>query len=427
MLKSILNRVLRKQALPDKLSYEEARSALETHSETLSRELASREDAAPEMLYYLAQNGSNEVRALVAGNSATPIQADSLLAHDDDDEVRTQLARKISRLLPGLSEQEATKIREQTIKIIDTLAQDRLPRVRQIVAEEIKNSTDVPAHIVKRLAQDIEIIVAAPILEYSPLLADEDLLEIIASGAASGALEAISNRRQVSEPVSDAIVATLDIPAVAALLVNPNAQIREETLDTIIDNAEDIEDWHKPLVLRPDLSTRAIRRIAGFVASSLITELCERNKIDDDLLKDLKRRVRQRIQEEDDLSDESAALAETARQEAERALKEGRLDDGFVREAAEAGNSALVVECLALLTKFSPAIVKRMIESKQGKAIVSLTWKAGLSMRTALKIQTFVARVPPHAMAMARDGVDFPLTDQEMNWHLSYFLRSQNP
>jgi uncharacterized protein (DUF2336 family) len=33
-----------------------------------------------------------------------------------------------------------------------------------------------------RLAQDVETVVAAPILEYSPLLSDADLIEIIACG-----------------------------------------------------------------------------------------------------------------------------------------------------------------------------------------------------------------------------------------------------
>ncbi len=423
MLKSFLKRVLRHKTLPQQLSYEDALKALETHSDDLYRELAVREDAEPEMLYYLAQNSSQDIRECVAANPRTPIQADLILASDGNDDVRMELAKKINRLLPGLAPSEAEKIREQTIETIDTLARDKLPRVRQILAEEIKNSTEVPMEIIKRLAQDLEVIVSAPILEYSPLLGDEDLLEIIASGTASGALEAIAKRKVVSEPVSDAIVATLDIPAVAALLVNPNAQIREDTLDEIIESAEGIDAWHRPLVMRPDLSIRAVRRISGFVASSLITLLLERNNLEGDVLEGLKQRVRQRIQEEESLSSDTAEAAQIAQDEAARAWQEGRLDDTFVREAAEDGNRELVVESLALLTRLAPSLVNRIIESRQGKAITSLAWKAGLSMRVALKVQTFVAHVSPHAMVHARDGVDFPLNEQEMEWHLSYFQR----
>lgn len=59
-------------------------------------------------------------------------------------------------------------------------------------------------------------------------------------------------------------------PAAAALLVNPDAKMRKETLDRIVEEAETIENWHQPLVLRADLSARAIRRIGGFVGASLL-------------------------------------------------------------------------------------------------------------------------------------------------------------
>ncbi|MFX5252870.1 DUF2336 domain-containing protein, partial [Acinetobacter baumannii] len=83
----------------------------------------------------------------------------------------------------------------------------------------------------------------------------------------------------LSYNVSDAVVATLDGPAVATLLANKSAQVREETLDTIIEHAASMENWHKPLVMRAELSLRAMRRIAGFVAASLIDELVDRHKL----------------------------------------------------------------------------------------------------------------------------------------------------
>src|SRR5260221_555852 len=76
--------------------------------------------------------------------------------------------------------------------------------------------------------------VAAPIAEYSPLLSDDDLLEIIKGGVV---IDAVARRAAVSERVADAVVASSNLPAVAALLANTNAQLREETLDAIIDQA----------------------------------------------------------------------------------------------------------------------------------------------------------------------------------------------
>ena len=73
------------------------------------------------------------------------------------------------------------------------------------------------------LAHDLTAVVAAPILQYSPLLSDADLIEIIACAQVREVLTAIAGRKPVSEDVSDKLVQSLDVSAVAALLVNRDA------------------------------------------------------------------------------------------------------------------------------------------------------------------------------------------------------------
>jgi uncharacterized protein (DUF2336 family) len=406
--------------LKERLSYEEARDALATQAHELHRELAQRTDAPAEILYYLAESVSSEIRTLVAGNPFTPHKANLILCDDTAEEVRCDLARKIARLVPGLDAEEQVQLREGAIEVMERLAADHLPRVRQILAEEIKQSNNVPHAIVRLLAQDAEQVVSVPIIEYSPLLCDDDLIEIIAMSKVSGVLEAVARRPDVSEHVSDAVVATLDIPAVAALLANPNAQIREQALDAIIENAGEIEAWHRPLVLRPDLSLRAMRRVAGFVANSLVDELCTRHKLDEETTRDLKSRVRARLEDEPVSPDYAAEIA-AAEAEVHDAQAAGTLDDAFVHEAAEANKRDVVIQALALRSTYSPNLVKRILVSRNGKAITSLAWKAGLTMRTALSIQTRIALVPRDHLLMAREGVHYPLTPDEMEWHLEYF------
>ena len=315
--------------LPAKLDYETAMAALDAKDAKTRCELARRSDTRPEMLYYLANDSDPDVRRDIAGNSATPLQAARLLAQDHDDAVRVELAAKIGRLLPGLAVRDRERLRDLTIEVLERLANDQLPRVRQLLAEEIKTSNLVPKALVDKLARDVEFAVAAPILEYSPLLADNDLLEIIAQGAIEGALPAIARRAIVTADVADAVVATLDVPAVAALLSNKSAQIREETLDRIIDNAAEVKAWHGPLTLRADLSLRAVRRIAGFVTSSLLQQLQERRNLDDETAAFLAKRVRERLAEEQ--SAPSRDLPELVRKAAAR----GQLNDAFVQEAID--------------------------------------------------------------------------------------------
>lgn len=425
MLKQMFKKVLSKKALPDDLSYTDALTVLESQSIAQRKALAVRPDAAPEMLYYLAKDTSSEVRCAVAGNPSTPIQADQILATDADAEVRCELARKISRLVPGLDHAEAAKLLDQAIGVLNQLADDQMVRVRQIVADELKQSGNVPMDIVKHLAKDMEAIVSVPILEYSPLLGDDDLIEIIASGAASEALCAISRRSSVSGDVSSAIVSTLDIPAVASLLVNKNAQIREETLDQIIENAEGIDSWHEPLVLRPDLSGRAAKRIAGFVASSLIETLSDRNDLPDDVVGELKSRVRTRIDEEQSIQESSGGDEKAAMKIARDAMNNGTLNDEFVQALADDNNISGVIACLSVSIPLPFATVNKIIKSRHGKAICALCWKSGMSMRTAFLIQSGPAKVPPPQLVLAKNGTDYPLTPDEMQWQLDYFMRQK--
>ncbi len=420
MLKKILSWRRDRKALPEELSYQEAREALESHSSQVRRELASREEVEPEILYYLAEDGSADVRALVAANPNAPQQANLILADDEDEEVRCELAAKISRLIPHMSANETEKTRDLALEVISKLATDHLSRVRQILAEEIKESNLVPQHIVKKMAFDLEEIVCIPIIQYSPLLSDLDLLEIISNAQVDGAVTAIANRASVSEEVSDAVIATKDVPAVAALLGNDNAQIREETLDNLLEHAEAVDAWHQPLVTRPELSMRAIRRIAGFVSLSLINVLAERNDLDGGVETYLRRRVRARIDKEN-LSVEDVDRLEAARMTVDQALENGTLDDDFVLEAIEEGNKEMVLMGLESLSSLPYTLVERMVASKNAKVVTSLVWKSGLSMRAAYAVQQRISKIHHSQLLAAKNGLDYPLTVEEMNWHLDYF------
>ena len=401
-------------------SYEESKRLARDHDEHARARLASREDVRPEILYYLAEDAAEDVRRRVAANLATPVQAHALLARDEDAKVRCDLARKIARLVPDSGEGERATIQEMTIEVLEVLAQDQLPRVRQILAEELKHTTNAPRQVIGKLARDVELIVAAPILEYSPLLADDDLLEIINSGPVQGALSAISRRRQVSAPVADAIAETWDVAAVGDLLANPNAQIREETLDRIIERAPEIDRWHESLVRRPELSVRAMRRIAGFVAASLVTILIERHDLDTEIAKELTKAVRRRL-EDGDLEDGDRADRPNEGERAKQFFEAGKINDEAISDELDKGARDFVIHALALKARLPAPTVTRIVESGSGKALTAMAWRAGLEMRTAMRLQARLAHISHQATVNARDGVDYPLSPEEMTWHLEYF------
>jgi uncharacterized protein (DUF2336 family) len=379
-------------------------------------ELAARTDAGPDVLHYLATHGAPATRAAVAANLVAPAATNRLLADDEDEDVRAELAAKIARLMPGLSARESSHVFALTIETLECLARDAAVRVRAILAEEIKSLDCIPHNIVLRLAHDLSTVVAAPILQYSPLLSDTDLMEIIACGQVQEVLTAIAKRRPVSEPVSDRLVQSLDVSAVAALLVNPDANIRKDTLDRIVDQAEEISAWHMPLSLRADLSARAIRRIAALVGASILERLAARNDLSEATRTHLNRELRARLAEPPVPADTISPADMVA-----AARKDGRLDGLFVEQAAQAGQREVVVLALAQLANITEQTVKKILAAGGAKPIVSLVWHTHLSMRVAFKIQTFIMKLPTRDILPARGGVSFPLSKEEMRWHLNYF------
>lgn len=396
----------------DKLDYDEQKSRADDPDPAVRANLAQRRDTRPEILYFLANDEAPEVRQAIAANPATPVQADELLCQDLSNEVREDLAQKVARIIPNMPEDEQEKIRDMTVRVLYRLADDQLTRVRAILAEELKQTLKAPKPVIRLLAGDVEAIVAAPILEYSPLLDDHDFREIIAAGCAVDALSAISRRRVLSEELADVIVATLDVPAIAALLTNDDAKIREDTLDEITQHAEDIEELHEPLVMRAELSVRAMRRIAGFVASSLVEILAQRRGLSAEVAEDLRGAVKRRLDEET-----GEVLDEVREQVAEQDQK-GVLDDEALSEAIEAGRRDFVIEALVLRTNIKRPSVEKLLRTQSPKTVTALAWRAGLSMRMAMRLQNRVAGIPPKKLLNARNGTDYPLSEQEMNWQI---------
>jgi hypothetical protein len=172
-----------------------------------------------------------------------------------------------------------------------------------------------------------------------------------------------------------------------------------------------------PLALRADLSARAVRRVGSLVGASILERLAERNDLSETTRMFLNRELRARLaqapgHEPDALSPADAVAAAKA---------ENRLDGLFVEQAAQAGQREIVILALASLARIPDQTVKKILMAGNPKPLVSLVWHAHLSMRVAFKIQTFIMKLPARDVLPARGGIGFPLSKEEMRWHLNYF------
>lgn len=398
----------------DPLSYDEAK-ALASHTDVqVRRQLAARGDIKPEILYFLAEDPDAMVRRHIAGNSATPYLADLLLARDADDEVRTSLAAKVARLAPGLSEDERDKVHSAAFDALTLLARDEVVRVRQVLAETLKDMTDAPPSVIRQLARDAELAVSGPILEYSPVLSDADLLDIIRAEMPDGCLSAIARRAGLGGDPAQAIVERGEVEAVTELLGNDSAQIREETLDLILDRAPEIEAWHAPMVRRTSLPPGAVQRMAEFVVANMLDVLSQRSDLDAETAAVVREEVERRLADED-------SARETPFEAAQALLDKGELGDEAVLENLKMGRRPFVIAALSLLSGLSADVIEKIVASGSAKGTVALTWKAGLSPRTGTELQQKVTRVPHGDLLYPKGGEDFPMSEADMTWQLDFF------
>jgi len=118
--------------------------------------------------------------------------------------------------------------RQLAEEIFLIMVKDAEVRVREALAQNLKESPNIPHDVAVILAQDVKQV-ALPVLKISDVLTDDDLIAIISSQSPEKQV-AIAKRSTVSENVSDALVETGNEDAVTNLVSNEGAEISERSL-----------------------------------------------------------------------------------------------------------------------------------------------------------------------------------------------------
>ncbi|VAW18078.1 hypothetical protein MNBD_ALPHA09-1954 [hydrothermal vent metagenome] len=371
-------------------------------------ELALCDHTPPEMLVILSQAPENDIRAAVAGNPSTPSAVDRSLANDEDPTVRAALATRLAALLPDMHTAEQQKFAARATRILTSLAHDTDIAVRRILSEEICRLDGIPKDLVKKLAQDVDDLVAVPVCQYSPLLDDDDLISLVASRGTGLALAAIARREGLGADVSAILVDTGDIDAIGALLDNKSAQIRENTLDLIVGQADGVTSWHEPLCARPEITSSLAMKLAEFVATSLVEQLAARQDLDDETTARLSRQVGEAL----------------ARNPAPKPRDDTMVDvpsETDIRTAIEARREAQLIRLIAARANVGSNVIRRILATRTPKPIVALAWKSGLTMRTAEMLQRYPGFVPDKRVISCGDDELFPMTETDMEWQLATY------
>ena len=78
---------------------------------------------------------------------------------------------------------------------------------------------------------------------------------------------------------------------------------------------------------------------------------------------------------------------------------------------------------LAVATEMPLSVVERAVTLRSAKALVSLVWKAGYSMKVAGPLQVLLCRIGPDAVLRGMERGRFPLAVDEMRWQLEFLER----
>jgi len=159
---------------------------------------------------------------------------------------RATAAREISRLFRAGRLDGAA--RAQAEDIFEILAHDIAVAVRETLAIELCRCPFLPHRIARTLAADVARV-ALPVIEFSEVLTEGDLLAVIRSRTTTKQL-AVARRRHLPEGASDALVDAGNKAVVIALLSNDDAAVGAPAMHRILDRFGHDEAVQEPLVRR---------------------------------------------------------------------------------------------------------------------------------------------------------------------------------
>ena len=170
---------------------------------------------------------------------------------------RDHLIRNLAQLFSYVSDRCDDEQVAQYDEVLCQLADIVEVEAREHVAKLLAPLERAPGSVVLRLANDV-IEVAASLLEFSQVLSDDDLIDIIEQRSESHRM-AIASRKGLAGRVGEAIATFGAEPSVTQLLSNTRAEITHRTVDRIAQRALENEAFAKLLRGRKDIDWSEVR------------------------------------------------------------------------------------------------------------------------------------------------------------------------
>lgn len=189
---------------------------------------------------------------------------------------RDQLFRNMAQLYSYVSDRCDDEQVAQYDEVLCQLAELVEVEARTHVAKLLAPLERAPGNVVAKLANDA-IEVASPLLEFSNVLSDDDLIDIVANQSEDHRV-AIAGRTSVPERVGDAIVEHGGTPSVGRLVRNSQAEIGREALQKLVALASTDSTLATDLRGRPEIDWGTLRGQIDAAGQKVLDSLGARSR-----------------------------------------------------------------------------------------------------------------------------------------------------
>ena len=276
---------------------------------------------------------------------------------------RAEATRSLARawLISDLSDDDRAAAEGAFLRLLD----DPSPLVRQAMADVFASSAHAPAVIVQALAVD-QASVARPVLEYSPLLIDADLVDIIATGN-SEVQCAIARRTKLPASVCAAIAEVGTAAAALELTANASARLEPISYSRIVERHGHLPAIREKMLMMEDLPSAIRLALVAKLSDTLTQFVVGRNWLSADRAG--------RVAREQSRGEDMRGLVRHLR-------ATGQLTAGLILRALLSANLELFDCALVELSGLPQARVSALLHDRGGASLNALLTRAGLPPST---------------------------------------------
>lgn len=285
--------------------------------------------------------------------------------------------------------------------VLQQLSADIEVKARARLAHKMAPVKNAPPKLVRKLAFDDEITVAAPVLVCSEQLTDEDLVENARTKSQKHLL-AIAQRLKLSEAVTDVLVERGDRDVVRKVARNRGARFSLAGYDKLTTRARYDRRLTLALAERTDVPRQYFLKLLECASASVRAKLEAANP-------ETAAAIRESIDEVATVMQHEARAASREHSAAERKARRFKahpVAEGNVHAPARAQEFEKVVIALARLGRFPVDLVERALVDEGADMVLILARAADCSWATArelLQMQAAGRRMTPDDLSEASE------------------------